>query len=57
LGGSGETVKSLCEYVVRWIVCSQWMRFVLVVASKGEEVCNNIVFSFEVLGGETVFAL
>jgi hypothetical protein len=47
----------LCEDVVRGVIRSQRVRFVEVMAGKREEVGNDVVVSFEMLGGKTMTAV
>jgi hypothetical protein len=50
-------VESLCEYEVGWVVRSQRVGFIAVVAGKREEVSNLIVVAFDMLGGEAMGAV
>jgi hypothetical protein len=52
-----ELVESLCEDVVSGVIRSQRVRFVAVMAGKREEVSNDVVVSFEMLGGKTMTAV
>jgi hypothetical protein len=47
----------LCEYVVGQVVRSQQVRFVVVMASKREEVCNNVMIAFQMLQSEAMGAV
>ena len=47
-------MEALSEYVIGWVVHSQWVRVAPNIASKGEEVSDSVDGTREVLGVETV---
>jgi hypothetical protein len=52
-----EFVESLGEYVVGRVVRSQRVRFFAVVAGKRQEVGDDVMIAFEVLGGKAMGAV